>query len=108
MRRVSAFILALAEGISSDLAEHVAPDRLQDEVEKELENQMLAQLVKAIGEYNNARMYGSDHVQQNSKRKQVLRFMGYCNEMWVKTAEVKGALMTGDLESIDFEEAAIS
>lgn len=106
MRRVSAFIIALASGIGDDLRDHVAPDKLQFEVEKELENQMLALLVKAIGEYNSARLFQSDKVQQNTKRKQVLRYMGFCNEMWTKTEEVKGALMTGDLEFLDIEDIA--
>lgn len=105
MRRVSAFLVALANGISDDLRDSVAPDKLQYEVEKELENQMLAHLVKSVGEYNNARLYTSDNVQQNAKRRQVLRYMGLVGEMWNKTEEVKGALTAGGLnlgEDVDF------
>lgn len=95
MRAVSAYITAMAVGISEDLRSHVAPDQLQDVVEKELEKQMLAQLVTAINERSNAMLYGSNPVTQQSAQKKVLRFMGYVNEMYNVSREVKGALMDG-------------
>lgn len=95
MRQVSAFIQAMAIGISDDLKQHVAPDKLQFEVEKELEKQMLAQLVNAINERSSCMLYGSDQVKAEAAKKKVLRFMGYVNEMYTVTREVKGALMDG-------------
>lgn len=90
MRQVSAFIIEMARAISADLRESVAPDKLQNEVEKELEKQTLAQLVRAISEYSSARDYIPDQVA--TKRRQVLRFMGYCSEMWTAIAVVRGAI----------------
>ena len=109
MRQVSAFILSLANAISDDLREHVAPDKLQYEVELELEKQILAQLVTAIHQYSGVRSgFGADGTQANVKRKQVLRMMGYCSEMWVKTDEVKGALMSGELVNAETVEGIFS
>lgn len=96
MHRVSSFIAEMAKTLSDDLRESVAPDKLQHEVEKELEKQILAQTVNAIGKYRQARDYFShDPAQAAIKRRQVLRFMGYCSEMWLAIGRVKGAISAG-------------
>jgi hypothetical protein len=96
MRKVSAYILELAKAISDDLRDSLPKDKLQHEVEMELEKQVLANLVHAINEYSAARTYSkSDISLQNIKRRQVLRMMGYCSEMWIAQEQVKGALMGG-------------
>ena len=104
MHRVSAFIAALANGISDDLREHVAPDKLQHEVERELEKQILAQTVRAISEYESACIYSRDNeVVRNAKRKQCLRMMGYCSEMWVTKDAVRAVLAPpSDVEEGDY------
>jgi hypothetical protein len=102
MRRVSAFIMAMASGISDDLRDHVAPDKLQHEVETELQKQILSQLVQAIGEYSTALTY--DHisaVKRSAAQKKILRFMGYCSEMWVVQTQVKGALGEGMVQEAE-------
>lgn len=96
MHKVSAYIIELAKAISDDLKDSLPKDKLQVEVEMELEKQVLANLVKAIHEYESARTYNkSDISLQNIKRRQVLRMMGYCSEMWIAQEQVKGALMGG-------------
>ena len=96
MRRVSAYLTAMAQGISDDVSRHVAPDKLQFEVEKELQEQMLAQLVGAVSEYKQAvAYYRTDEVKCNSAKNKVLRHMSYVTEMWTVTNEVKGALERG-------------
>lgn len=98
MRKTSAFLAALAAGISDDLRDNVDADKLQDEVEKELENQVLSGLVTAVGEYNSARTYfRSDRPKNAAAQNKVRRYLGFVEEMWARTAEVKGALMAGEL-----------
>lgn len=87
----------MAIGISEDLKQHIAPDKLQYEVEKELEKQMLNLTVQAISERSQCLLYGSDNVKANAAQKKLLRFMGYVNEMYVKTEEVKGAIGDGSV-----------
>lgn len=104
MRKVSAYIIELAKAISDDLRDSLPKDKLQHEVEFELEKQVLANLVSAIHEYSNARAYSkSDLSIQNIKRRQVLRMMGYCSEMWIAQEQVKGMLMGGsDMVEAEF------
>lgn len=104
MRRVSAYIIELAKAISDDLRDSLPKDRLQAEVEMELEKQVLANLVKAISEYSGVRQYAQhDLAKSNIKRRQVLRMMGYCSEMWIAQEQVKGMLMGGsDMVEADF------
>jgi hypothetical protein len=105
MRKVSAYIIELAKAISDDLRDSLPKDKLQHEVEMELEKQVLANLVTAISEYNCARIYNKSDVSlQNIKRRQVLRMMGYCGEMWIAQEQVKGMLMGGSqMVEADFE-----
>lgn len=96
MHKVSAFIAEMAKTISDDLRDSVAPDKLQHEVERELEKQILAQTVHAIQEYEGARQYHShDPAKAVIARRKVLRFMGYCSEMWTAIKRVKGAITSG-------------
>jgi ABC-type lipoprotein release transport system permease subunit len=107
--RVSAFLVEFAREISSDLRSHVAPDKLQFEVEMELQKQILSQCVQAIGEYQQAiQFYRSDEVKIAAGRKKVLRFMGYCSEMWVVQDQVKGALTSGEVRDITELDAIFS
>lgn len=94
--KVSAYIVELAKAITDDLRDSLPKDQLQSAVEEELENQVLAGLVKSIGEYNSARKYSrSDLPQVNSKRRQMMRNMGYVSEMFIKQEQVKAALTVG-------------
>ena len=96
MRAVSAYLREFAREISNDLREHIAPDKLQFEVEMELQKQILSQVVQAISEYQSTMVYNrTDLVKLQSGRKKVLRMMGYCSEMWVVQDEIKGVITDG-------------
>lgn len=105
MHQASSFILELARTISDDIRDSVAPEKLQFEVEIELENQILAKTVAALHEYMNSRSKYNreDQTTANIKRRQALRYMGYCNEMWTAIGIVKGALTSSSSIDADFE-----
>lgn len=96
MRRVSAFIEVLAGVITDDLKNHVAPDKLAYEVEREIEKQLLSQMVQAVSKYSQCTLYSPNgEVERNQRKNEMLRHMGYVQELFTKVDEVKGILAAG-------------
>lgn len=104
MRFVSSYITSLFEAITDDLRSHIDPEKLQFEVDKEVEKQLLSQLVTAISERNNCISWDSDLTKCDIAQKKVVRHMKYVNEYYAASQEVKLALASGDSDDRPFAE----
>lgn len=96
MRRVSAFILALTDNITSDLRDSVDAEKLQDQVEKELHQQVLTGVVTAIAEYKQAiDWYSSDTTKQAIAQRKMLRTFDNARELFEVADQIRGAITAG-------------
>lgn len=95
MNKASTYIQLLSDEISDDLRNHIDGDKLQLEVEKEVEKQILSGLVTAISEYNNCASWGEKN-RLAMLRTKIKRNMEYVNELFQANKEITGILISGD------------
>lgn len=94
MNKASAYLQLLFSEISDDLKNHVDGDKLQDEVQKEVEKQILSGLVTAVSEYNNCASWG-DKNRLAMLRTRIQRNMEYVQELFQTNKEITGVLTSG-------------
>ena len=95
MNKASAYIQLLFEEISDDLRRHVDGDKLQDEVQKEVEKQILSGLVQAVGEYSNHLSWNHDKTKGAALRSKIERNIGYVTELFQVNNDITGVLGAG-------------